>query len=242
MDVKPISNNNSFTGYVGPNLKKYINGTIQNEVDQLVRNANSDSKYVDSKKISDLKLFGNTILNYFSKYVAKTNKKTKLDLNETGSDYMRLYFENPITSKEIKVFNSCVYDKAEIYGEDIAIPSGVELNPLSKSKETDLHKLVGYIKSLSEINPKQIDKIFLDNAEFTFKAKSERATGFFEKIKARKMAKQIEEFAKEMGSESTALTRLEKYFKIAKERKIEAIEQKKIEKENKKIAEKILNS
>lgn len=116
------------------------------------------------------------------------------------------------------------------------------MNPLSKSKETDLHKLVGYIKSLSEINPKQIDKIFLDNAEFTFKAKSERATGFFEKIKARKMAKQIEEFAKEMGSESTALTRLEEYFKIAKERKIEAIEQKKIEKENKKIAEKILNS
>ena len=51
----------------------------------------------------------------------------------------------------------------------------------------------------------------------------------------------IEEFAKSIGEESTATIRLKEYFKTAKERKLKAAELKKLEKENKKTAEKILN-
>ncbi len=245
MDVKPVSNNTpAFRGYIGPNLKQYITGTIQREVNIIVNKANTSGKTVETEGILTLKEYGKSIINKFEKYIAKTNKKTELDLNDTDSSYMRFNIKNPIApKKDILIYPSDILKKTEIQDDYIRFPEAIkDLKPLKKSDIKDLQKLEKYAKHLENINPKAIDKIFLDTAENDFQYTSKQATGFLDKLLARKKAKQIDKFANEMGQESTASIRVEEYFKTAKEFKLKLQKQEELKKANQKIADDILNS
>lgn len=245
MEVKSISNNYTFTGYVGPNLKNYVNIIVKKNVNEIVRNATKHEKSVNTEEIKQAKVMGDDILSMFTKYMAKTEKNTVIDLNNIESSYyIRLKIKNPLAPKvQMNIYSSNIHKKPTLLdNKSIVVPDIQDLKNTDNADNRDLEKLKKYITSLVQINPKAIDKTFLDSANASLEFEGKNATGFWAKIKLNKLAKKIENFAKNIGEESTATTRLKEYFKIAKEIKKETKEQKKLEKANTKIAEKILNS
>ncbi len=112
------------------------------------------------------------------------------------------------------------------------------------ASKKDLQKLDNMADGLLKLDSKEIDNVFYTSASKKLKNAGESATGFWSKLKVRKLAKCLDEFAKGLGIDGSARVRAEEYFKIAREQKIS---NKNFEKEmkecsinNKKIVDEIL--
>lgn len=234
--------NLAFKGSAGSGLKEYIGAAVKKEVGDVVELANQASQRADMQKIFDIKAFGDNVLAKFEKYLSKMHKNTVLNLKSTDS-YPRFNINNSIEpNKNVRVFTWYTNTKAEILhnNEDITLPKFKDLNNINKAGMNDLIILDKTINYLKDINPKDVDKIFLSSANQELKNNALKATGFFQKLAVRKYAKKIDEFAYSIGEESTAKIRVEEYIKTAKELKAQRAEQQAIVKSNRKEAEKIL--
>lgn len=247
MEIQRISNNQpAFKGYLTKNFIKNVNNLVKSNIDECVKNANSEGIKVYENEIIDIANIGKKIIDRAKKYVAKTSKNTSLDYTD---NYMS--FINPLDKNHnVPVYN---WDK-ERNGESrincsciILTYNKNELYEFTKNTRQYTLKALDLItKKLSNINPKDIDRVFLETESRELKSEALDALSFFDKFKARRHAKKIDKFASEIGEEQAAKKNVEKYLQkaksenIIKERNIKI--QKELEKNNRKIADKILNS
>lgn len=241
MDVKEISYNQpSFNGYLSKNFTNYINSQVKNEVDLCVKYANTSGIKVNEQEISNITALGKKIINRFTKYLSKTNKDTSLDY--TG-EYLE--FINPL-KKDTGL--SVLFSPGDTYIGNYGIVLGIEKPAYSDvaNNHYGLKALDIISKELISINPKDIDRAFLESASKFLKLLASEATGFFDKFKAKQFAKKIDKFAAQIGEEQTAKSDVEKYLKKAKIeknlRKNRIRYQKELEDNNQKIANEILKN
>lgn len=91
-------------------------------------------------KIRDIKSLGYGVLEKFSNYVGKMDKKTSLDLNVIESSYIRFAFNNPIADdKGVKVYSSTILKKTTLSGDSIAIPFDKDLSKVNDASITFAH-------------------------------------------------------------------------------------------------------
>lgn len=246
MEVKTISAYEpAFRGNLGKNIQKYVNNIVQKEVNSVVNEATSRASRVDVNSIKSIKNLGDQVLDKFSKYAGKMDKKTTLDLNNIDSSYMRFIFSNPIAKDdEIKVYGSVILRNTTLSGKDIAIPFDKDLSKINDATKADLLTLNVIADHIAKLDSNQIDNIFFKSANSNLKYYAEKATGFLSRYRVRKLAKKIDEFAKNIGIDSSASVRAEEYIRTARERRISNERTlKKMEecsKINKKIAQEIL--
>ena len=246
MEVKAISNSQpAFNGYLGKNIQKYVNNVVTKEVNIAVNIANFNTKKVDVNDIKSIKSLGDQVLDKLSKYVGKMHEKTILDLNDMDSSIIRFSFKNKIVPhKKVKIFSSSTYKNPAFFSDDIALPKYNNISRIDDARKDDLHTLDIIANQLYKIDSKEIDNIFYKSAVSKLKDDSKYATGFWSKFMLRKFAKKIDEFAADLGIDSSAQVRAEEYIRSTKEREI--LDQKAIEKMeeysklNKKIADEIL--
>lgn len=231
----------AFKGYVGNGLREYINAAVKKEVGDVVEIANQASQRADMQRIFDIKALGDGILIKFEKYLAKMNKDTVLDLNNINNSYPGFVLSNKIEpNKTIRVMNWYLAKKAALEDRTITVPKFKDLNEINKANIDDLMTLDEIIGHLRNINPRDIDKTFLNWANYQLKSKALQSTGFFQKMAVRKYARKIDAFAKSIGEDTTAETRVERYIEKAAELKNQRTERKAIANSNRKEAERIL--
>ena len=247
MDVKPISNSQpSFNGYLGRNIQTYVNHTVEKEINSVVNEANVLVTKVDVKRIKDIKSLGDSVLNKLSDFVGRMNNKTSLDLNDIDTSYIRFFFKNSIApSKEVKLYPARIYSKPTLRNDVLIVPEASDLSKISDASIQDLRVLDRMADKLLDFNAsKSIDEIFYHSASQELKTTGEKATVFWSKLKVRKFAKALDEFAKGLGIDGSARVRAEEYFKVAKERKISnknfLKEMKENSKNNQKLADEVL--
>ena len=241
MEVKTISAYEpAFRGNLGKNIQKYVNNIVQKEVNSVVNEATSRASRVDVNSIKSIKNLGDQVLDKFSKYAGKMDKKTTLDLNNIDSSYMRFIFSNPIAKDdEIKVYGSVILRNTTLSGKDIAIPFDKDLSKINDATKADLLTLNVIADHIAKLDSNQIDNIFFKSANSNLKYYAEKATGFLSRYRVRKLAKKIDEFAEGLGIDSSARTRVEEYIKIAKESKQNYKAFQKKVRENSKLNQKI---
>ncbi len=249
MEISKVSYSQPhFNGYLGRNIRTYVNHIVEKEVGVIVNKANFRMENVDVDKISAVKSLGDKVLGKFNQYVKGMNENTVLDINDVESSYMRFLFKNPLVpDKEVRVYGSSIFKKTILHVNDsIAIPEGKEFTAISNATKNDLFTLDRVADCLSVFPSKEIDNIFYKNASAKLKKVGESATGIWSKFKVRKLAKAIDKFAQGLGIDTSAQVRAEEYLRIAKERKTEIKmlekQMKELSKNNQKIAHNVLNS
>lgn len=246
MEVNAVSNYQpSFKGYLGSNIQIYVHRVVDKEVSSVVNEANANIKKVDVNKILAIKNLGYGVLDKFSNFVRKMDKKTSLDLDDLESPYIRLVFNNPISAnKRVNVYGSIVFNKPKLSGGNVAIPLDKDLSKIYDASKDDLHTLDIIADHLFKLSSKEVDNVFFKSATSELKSLGESAIGFWSKFKVRKLAKKLDKFAKGLGIEPSARVRAEEYIRSANESKISyknlLKEKKKFSKINQKIADEIL--
>lgn len=248
MEVKSVSSSQpAFKGILGRNIQVYVNNTVEKEINNVVKRANSRLKYVNTDEIKQIKSLGDRVLQKFSDYVAPLSKNTVFDMDSNlQSSYIRYGFTNSVSPEmRIKVYNTYVYNKAGFHNNDIYTTAQTDINKISNSSVYDLKTLDAVADELFQIPARKIDKILYDNAQDKLKEKALNSTGFISKFLVRRWAKALDKFANELGIDSTNRVKAEEYLKKAKEEKDLAKfcekSQKVRAKENERIAKEILN-
>lgn len=182
MEVRPISNNQSFNGYVGKSVTKYINKAVKNEIRRETEILSGYDKELDKKRINELRDFGTKILNRLSAYMKHTHKNTALEMGNTKYlNHPR--FKNSISSHIVRVYSPLTNTEPFVdnYGT-IAMPKTMALNPKKNAGAIDLKKLDDFCNKLEKIEPKDIDMAFYKAEKSSLNELVEEETGFIDGI------------------------------------------------------------
>lgn len=244
MEVKSVSAYQpSFNGYINKKMVKYINTIVKKQISSEVAYASNNHKEVDIDKLEEISSFGKNVISNFKNYLSKLHKDTSLEISSNN-----LKLKNPVSkTTEINIIPFGVGRPAIATSHTfIGIPFYYSLRRTDLADFHDLNILDKISKFLQEVNPKEIDNAFVERANYSLMKSASKTTDLIGKFKMRNWAKKIDKFAKEVGEEQTARTNVEKYLAEAQEHKNIKMHnkkmQKQIEKENKKIGKKFLNS
>ena len=249
MKIQNISSNQlSSKGYVDKSFKDYVQTAKKNECSKILKTANEYCKQVDITKIQDITSFAENIIDKFSKYMDKLEKHTSLDISPCGISNL-LKIKNPISAKDINFSTPFVFqkDKGLITEKYIRVLSMKNLFiPLKENTNMETLEMLDKIADdLKTIPQKNIDKKLLELAETNLKYYTEQGgTNMWKRMKARKAAQEIDNYALAIGAEPVNKVRVEEYIRIAKENKnyskLLEQERKKLKENNTKIVNDIL--
>lgn len=248
MKVQPISittlqqNNNqpTFNGYVDRPVIKLIRGLTQSSMDNVVREANMNSKKVSVRKLQDVKVMGDAIIEKFNHFMENLHKNSVLTFDNKRTE---LIIKNKNLGTDV---NFCKYEPAskntgmidaDFRRIDAYAPSIIGLS------FKDLQQFNTLANVLVKAPHKEMIDQYLFNRFAKNITKQANNTSFFAGLKTKRNGKKADKLAPEFNQPTGWLGKLleirnKAVLKEENAKKL-AREQKMLEKENSKIADSI---
>ena len=203
MQVTNISATNmSFDGFPNRAVFRYVNKLEKEEIKRVKREAKFEGKTATQEQLNQVYNLAENIRFKLTEYTSKLHPKTKLAYWKTKSQH-KFILSNPITTGKL---NYAEY--AFVEGENdtrIAIQNFKIMPPSlgwgtikNESYYNDIHQLNEWVKNMESIEPREINKWFLDTALIGLKNKAESARGnIFKKLYVRYLVNKIAKYNEE---------------------------------------------
>ena len=201
MEVQRVSNyQQSFNGYVGKSVIKYVNVAIKNESRNIIKKAKKNNTKPDQNALTELHYYGARILNNLSAYMDKTHKNTRIEMgNKNFSSHPR--FKNPVSNHIVRTYSPLTDAQPFIDKEgEISMPKTRLLKPIKEAGRMDLDTLNSYCTKLDNgINPKDIDKAFYNAEKEKLERLEKTDLGFIATLRKEFKEAEIENFLQQIN-------------------------------------------
>ncbi len=202
MQVTNISATNmSFDGFPNRAVFRYVNKLEKEEIKRVKREAKFEGKTATQEQLNQVYNLAENIRFKLTEYTSKLHPKTKLTYRK-DRNFHWFNLENPLTGS--LTYNQTIlsYDKdgASHLSHDFTITEpylgGGYIH--NESLYNNIHELNEWVKNMESIEPKEINKWFLDTALIGLKNKAESARGnIFKKLYVRYLVNKIAKYNEE---------------------------------------------
>lgn len=205
MQVQGVNNSTSFYGSPNRAVFRYLNKLKKAELKKVKRDAKFQGKTATQEQLNQVYNLAENIRYKLTEYTSKLHPKTKLNYRK-NSNFHWFKIENPLihNKKGSLTYNSNIllYDKdgGSHLSHDFTITAphlgGGYIH--NESLYNNIHELNEWVKNMELIDPKEINKWFMDTALIGLKNKAESARGnIFKKWYVRYLVSKIAKYNEE---------------------------------------------